>query len=269
MEEKIHLVEMHQATYGLNACCQALGLPKSTLHYRRNQIAPEQRDADLKAEVASIIQRYPEYGYRRIQEEFEAQTGRQINHKHLRKLLAYYDLQLPRALPKGTPNPVVALVGTAGSSVNLVKGRCLDPLQAFTTDFTELVYAQGQAKAWLMVLLDISSKWVGGFGVDPSRNRKLAFSCLDQLCKHLSEWGMDLKGVIIHHDLDSVYTSHDWLSRLLLKEQVRVSFAEHGARDNPWMESFWGRFKTENHTLIRKAQALEELTRVVEQQLIY
>ena len=43
-------------------------------------------------------------------------------------------------------------------------------------------------------------------------------------------------------DMDSVYTSYTWLRRILFREKGGwVSYAENGARDNPWMESFWGR----------------------------
>ena len=52
----------------------------------------------------------------------------------------------------------------------------------------------------------------------------------------------DLSEVIVHHDKDSVYTSYRWLERLLLEERARLSYAERGAKDNPWIESFWGCF---------------------------
>jgi len=64
-----------------------------------------------------------------------------------------------------------------------------------------MVYARGQRKASLMVLLCITTRWAGGYA---------------------------------------------WLKRVLLKEGAIVSYAQHGAKDNPWIESFWRRFKTEN-----------------------
>jgi hypothetical protein len=74
--------------------------------------------------------------------------------------------------------------------------------------------------------------------------------------------------VVIHHDRDSVYTSYAWLEELLLKERTQVSYAERGARDNPWIESFWGRFETENGELIFEAEkTLEEVKRIVVEQL--
>lgn len=47
----------------------------------------------------------------------------------------------------------------------------------------------------------------------------------------------------MHHDRDAVYTSYDWLQMLLIRDRARVSYAERGARDNPWIESMWGHFE--------------------------
>jgi putative transposase len=73
----------------------------------------------------------------------------------------------------------------------------------------------------------------------------------------------------VHHDRDSVYTSHAWLERLLLEERARLSYAQRGAKDNPWIESFWGRFETENGELILEAQTMEEVRTLVGEQLDY
>jgi len=42
-----------------------------------------------------------------------------------------------------------------------------------------------------------------------------------------------------------------------------VSFTEHGAKDNPWSLSLWGRFKVENGSLLSEAATLEELEWVI------
>jgi putative transposase len=75
--------------------------------------------------------------------------------------------------------------------------------------------------------------------------------------------GETLSGVLIHHDKDSVYTSHVWLYRLPLEEGTRLSYAQRGAKDYPWIESFWGRFETESGELILEAQTLEEVREIV------
>ncbi len=52
-------------------------------------------------------------------------------------------------------------------------------------------------------------------------------------------------------------------------EKARLSYAERGAKDNPWIESFWGRFETENGELILEAETLEEVKTIVGDQLDY
>jgi putative transposase len=162
------------------------------------------------------------------------------------------------------------VIKEAGASADLVKDRSFRALGSFSTDFSELTYDGGRKKAWVMVLLDIESKWAGGWSVGPSRNRHMAMEAVDSLREGMASVGRcGLSGVIVHHDRDSVYTSHAWLERLLLEERARLSYAQRGAKDNPWIESFWGRFETENGELILEAQTMEELRTVVGEQLDY
>ncbi len=73
----------------------------------------------------------------------------------------------------------------------------------------------------------------------------------------------------MHHDQDPVYTGYDWTGQLLLVDQVRLSYTLNGAKDNPEMESFIGRFKTENRSLLLDAQTVTELRDVVVERIDY
>ena len=269
MDEKVELVKTHRHDYGLNVCLRAVGLSKGTWHYRRHRRSQTERDAALKAEIVSVIESHPDYGFRRIQSELVNRMARPMNHKRLRRMLNRYDLGLRRCLPKASISPVVEMVAQAGAAADLVKGRSFKALEVFSTDFTELFYADGQRKAYLMVLLCIESRWAGGWAVGARRCRQLALKSLDTLTGNLGVVGRDLKEVIVHHDKDSVYTSYAWLRRVLLEEDGRLSYAEHGAKDNPWIESFWGRFKTENADLLWACETLIEVATVVDDRLVY
>lgn len=269
ISDKVGLVEKHQSTYGLNTCCRALGLSKGTLHYHRHRPSCSDEDMRIKAEIVTTITHHPEYGYRRIKDDLADRVGLIVNHKRLRKILTTFELGLPRHLPKPSKNPVLKLIQQVGDDANLVKKRTPDPLTVFCTDFTELIYCQGQKKAWLMAFLDLHTRWIGGFGVAEHRNRALALGCLNQLQNNLGHLDRTLSDILIHHDRDSVYTSHDWLYRVLIQEGAGISFAMYGARDNPYIESFWGRFKTENHSLIVQAESLDELQDVIQRQMMY
>ncbi len=75
-----------------------------------------------------------------------------------------YELGLRRRLPRRSkPSEVQQLVAEAGRSADLVKGRSFEVLEAFSTDFKELLYDGGHKKAHLMVMPDLKSRWVGGW----------------------------------------------------------------------------------------------------------
>lgn len=263
------LVDEHRSQFGLNACLRALGVSKGSWHYRRHRPDPAARDEALKRAIVSVIADHPGYGYRRIHAELLDRGHAPLNLKRVRRLLQTYDLGLKRALPAASRSGVHQVIEAAGTSADLIQGRSFDVLDVFTTDFTEIVYGAGTQKAYLMVLVEYVTRWAGGWAVGPSRNRPLALAALDALAAALTELGHTLEGRIIHHDRDSVYTSYAWLRRVLIDEGARVSYAERGARDNPWIESCWGRFKVENGALLLEAETLEEVTRLIDAQFVY
>lgn len=77
-----------------------------------------------------------------------------------------------------------------------------------------------------------------------------------------------MEDVIVHQDQDPVFTGYAWTARLL-SAGTRLSYALHGPRDNPEMESYFGRFKVENRSLILDAGPLEKLAAVVGDRINY
>jgi len=270
VDEKVALVQEYRQDYGLNRCCEVLGLSKGTWHYRQQvQSAADADEEALKELLRSTIIDHPGYGYRRLQVEVEARTGQRLNHKRLRRLLREANLGLVRQLPRHRPSGVHRILRDNVGHLDRVKGRSWGMLQVLSTDFTELHYAGGHKKAWLMAMVDITGKWAPGWAVGPRRNRELALQCWQQTCQSFARLDQDLRGVIVHQDQDAVYTSYDWLRALLIDAQVTVSYSENGARDNPWVESLWGRIKTEIASLLTEAQTLGELVKTIDRHMHY
>jgi putative transposase len=211
-----------------------------------------------------VIEEHPAYGYRRLIPELEAR-GEVVGHKRLRRLLNAWDLSLMRTVARPRPSGVREILHGAAGTLNLVKGWTPEPLEMLSTDFTEFHYAGGRKKAYLMALLDPASAWVPGWSVGPSANRELALRCWRAARQRLDE----VAGVVVHSDQDSVYTSYEWLRTLIVEDGVVISFSENGAKDNPFVESFWSRFKGENQSLLWEAETLEELRTVVDRQMTY
>jgi len=123
----------------------------------------------------------------------------------------------------------------ASGQLNLAReyigtGQDLDPLEVFSTDFTELHYAEDARTAHLMAVVDVGSRCALGWAVGPSANRKLALRCWEQVRARMAALGQTLKETILHSDLDSVRAGYDWLRRILLKDGLRVSYSERGRK---------------------------------------
>ena len=168
------------------------------------------------------------------------------------------------------PSGIRQAITSAGDRINLLAGKAtIRPLEVAYADFTELVYANGRRKAQLIPIVDHATKLMLGWAVGERAVTQLALAAWDRARQSLSSHGVPLRRVIVHHDQDPVFTGYGWTARLLLQEQVRVSYALNGARDNPEMEGFNSRFKTENRSLFLDAQTLDELEAVVAERIRY
>ncbi len=193
-----------------------------------------------------------------------------INHKVVQRLQKLWDLPLLRGARRPEASGIRHAITAAGTHINLVASlTTIRILEVLHTDFTELVYANGQRKAHLIPLLDHTSKVVLGWAVAERATTELALVAWAQAKRTLQHLAVSWRGLIMHHDQDPVFTGYRWTSQLLLNDLVRVSYALNGAKGNPEMEAFNSRFKTENRSLFLDAESLDELRQVVAERIEY
>lgn len=269
--EKVNLVETVEDQYDLRMALSAVQLPKSTWYYHQNQKQSYQEKYEhLHPKLEEIACEHPEYGIPRITKELQDTYQIVINHKVVQRLLRLWRLSLVRNIRAPKPSGIQKAIKTARKRANWVSGReNISLFDVVYTDFTELVYADGTAKAHLMMILGRVGKMVFGWAVGERANTQLALKAWSRAKQTFKENGIPCKGLIMPHDQDSVYTSYRWTRLLLAKDKVQLSYALNGAKDNPEIESFNGRFKTENRSLFLDAQNLNELHRIVEERMEY
>jgi len=271
LEQKVTLVETVQGTYGLNLALATVGLAKSTWYYhQKHKVAYEKKYAYLWPILEEIARAHPEYGVRRIMPELRDEHDIDVNHKVVERLLGIWDLSILGSTHRPRPSSVQKAITEAGELANLVAQ--LEEIGLFEvvyTDFTEILYADGDRKAVLMPIIGHVSKMVFGWAVGERRGTALALQAWQHAKRTFQQMGISYLGMIMHHDRDSVYTGYEWTSQLLLKDRSRLSYALRGAKDNPEMESFNGRFKGEGHSLFLEAQSLDDLTAVVDNRMCY
>ena len=270
-EQKVSLVKAVKDRYGLNRALAAADLPKSTWYYHQNdKVDYEEKYYHLKPIVEAIARKHPEYGLPRIMVELRDVYHCSVNHKVVERLLGLWDLRILRGTRRRRPSGIHKAILEVGEMANLVaQTEEIGLFQVLYTDFTELVYADGHRKAVLMPIIGHTSKMACGWAVGESADTGLALQAWERAKKTFQCLGIAYAGMIMHHDRDPVYTGYRWTSQLLLKDELRLSYALGGAKDNPEMESFNGRFKTEGHSLFLEAWSLAELISVVDQRMQY
>ncbi len=273
MDEKLELIQDHPDDHSLNDCLEALGVSKGTWHYRMRRGSKRQerqvRDEVLKPKVVQIIKDHPDYGYRRIQPDLEAEVEGAVNHKRLRRLLNQWDLALHRSIPRPKASRVLQILRQAKGHLNLAAGMDPGPLELLSTDFTEIPFDGGNRKAYLIAMVDVNSDWVPGWAVGLSKDTTLALEGWREVVEGYGTFGRDVAGIVVHQDRDPVFTSYAWLRDLVVDSGVRVSYSERGALDNSWIESFWARFKGENRSLFSDAKDLVDLRGLIDRQMRY
>ena len=218
-------------------------------------------------------------GYRRTTVELREVYGHRINHKVVQKLHQAWDLPLMRTIKPPKPSGIRRVITAAGGRAYLVAGRGgIRPFEVAYADFTELVYAGGRQKAHLIPILDHASKMVVGWAVGEAAVTQLALEAWKRAKRTLTEQRAEIKGPIVHHDQDPVFTGYGWVGQLLVEDRARVSYSLNGARGNTEMESFNSRFtpalaggarETENRSLLLDVHTPQDLDRLMAERMRY
>lgn len=271
VEQKVALAKEARSAVGLAPALAVLELPRSTWYYHQKQrVSYPERYRYLREPLEAIARAHPEYGYRRTTVELREVYGHPVNHKVVQRLHQAWDLPLLRGTRRPRPGGIRQAITAVGTRANLVAGRAVTrPFEVVYADFSELVYADGKRRAHLIPLLDHASKSVLGWAVGERADTVIALQAWQQARHTLAQRGIAMGGMIVHHDQAPVFTGYGWTAQLLLGDKVRLSYALNGAKDNPEMEAFLSRFKTENHSLFLEVQTLKDLISLVGERMDY
>ena len=269
--EKVNRVASVRAEYNLTTALAAVELPKSTWYYHQNQkVFYAGKYAHLRPILEEIARAHPEYGYRRTQQELAENYQYHYSQEVVRRLHRLWELRLLRSTQPPPPSPVRQVITEAGKRVNLVAQLAeIGLFEVAYTDFTELRFANGSRKAYLMPILGHQSKLVYGWALADRADTRTALRAWASAKVTFEALVIPYAGMILHHDQDPVYTGYGWTHQLLVQDQVRLSYALNGAKDNPQMESFFSRFKAEGESLFLTAETLPELQMVVTERMAY
>ncbi len=257
--------------YSLTVALSAAELPKSTWYYhQKHKVSLDEKYAHLRPILEKIARQHPEYGYRRTQKELAEVYGYVHGKELVRQLHKRWHLRILHSTRRSEPSQVRQAIHEAGRRANMVaQMENIGLFEVLYTDFTELRFANGTRKAYLMPIIGHSSKLAFGWAIGKSANTEVALAAWKKARQTMRKMDIDWAGMVMHHDQDPVYTGYAWTEQLLLEDKLRISYALNGARDNPQMESFIGHFKDEGRSLFLETETVNELRQVVDQRMVY
>jgi putative transposase len=269
VEEKVSLAGQVRGEYSLSDALRVLSLARSTYYYHvGGKVSYAEKYEHLRVPLELIARSHPEYGYRRAAAELSEMRGEVINGKVVRRLHKLWDLPILRTVRAPRVGGVLKAIEAAGDRANLVESlKEIGPFEVGYTDFTDLKYGGGIAQ--FIPIVDHKVKAVIGWALDAHKTAEVALRAWGRAKATLRRLGRSHRGMIVHHDLGGAFISYRWADRLVRRDGARLSFALNGAKDNTAMESFFGRFKTENRTLLLDAGTLDELAAVVARRIRY
>jgi putative transposase len=188
----------------------------------------------------------------------------------LGKLLIIWGLSLKRKIKKKQRSVIQKILISLSDRTNLlIRTTLTAPLQAITTDISELLFNGGQEKCYLAVHKDALGQMVYGHEVAQNMETSLVLGSLKKALKFLKKKKLKIpKSILFHSDQGSQMTSYEYVSAVLQIGQL--SYSTPGTpTENPGQESFFGRFKDEWRDEIRELQTFPEVKKFVQTKIKY
>jgi len=258
--------------FSINRICHLCGLSKTTYyHHQHPDDRFETKYAHVKKLIISIIKQNSAYGVKRIKAVLKTDYQIQIGRDALGRLLKLWGLQLKRNIRKPKVSLIKKILLALADRTNLfIRTKITEPLQALTSDISEIYYHNGKSKAYLAIHKDAWGQLVYGYALQETKDVQIVISSLDQAKKNLKRLvGKVPSKLLCHQDQGSQYTSYEYVNAAL-KSNLVLSYSTPGTpTENPGQESFFGRLKDENQAEFNEITNFKELKKFIKKRIGY
>lgn len=262
---------MKKESFGVNRICQLVGISKATFYSHQDPKKKfEEKYNHLKKKVEKIIQKNSAYGIKRIKQALLDKYKIVAGRDNLGKLLQIWGLSLKRKIKKKQRSVIQKILISLSDRANLlIRTKLAVPLQAITSDISELVFNGGKEKCYLCVHKDAFGQMVYGYKVAINMETDLVLGSLKKALKFLKKKKIKIpKKIIFHSDQGSQFTSYEYVNAIL--QIGKLSYSTPGTpTENPGQESFFGRFKDEWRDEIKELKSFSEVEKFIEQKIKY
>ncbi|WHY70217.1 IS3 family transposase [Fictibacillus enclensis] len=242
-EVVLQLVEKLRKKYTVSAVLSVLNVPRAN-YYRWVKTLPLK---SLSREETVIISLCKEtkyrYGHRKIKALLWRQHQVKLNRNTVQRIMQKHHLQCrvkPKKRWKSQGETIVV-------APNLLERnfRASAPNQKWVTDITYIQY--GSSTLYLSTVIDLYNNQIVAYKLYTHQQTPLVMDTLKEALDHRG----NPKGVILHSDQGSVYTSYAF-QNFVKEEEVISSMSRRGnCWDNAVIESFHSNLKSEQFQYVK------------------
>lgn len=239
----LQLVELFKEEFTVTTVLTALNVPRST-YYRWKSQGTEKQLGKAEAAIMELCQRTGfKNGHRKIKALLRKNFGIKLNRNTVQRLMQKHNLQC-RIKPKRKwksqgETEVVAPNVLARDFI------ASEPNEKWVTDITYIQY--GSNTLYLSTILDLYNNEIVAYKLYDHQQTELVIDTLKEALRARNY----PKGVIIHSDQGSVYTSYAY-QNLIKESSLVASMSRRGnCWDNAVIESFHSNLKTEEFQYIK------------------
>jgi transposase InsO family protein len=234
-EVVIELVKGLKEKYPIKLICECLGVPRSS-YYRWLKKGTKKR-SNLEIKIKEVCTKHKfQIGHRTVKAWLLRDFNIKVNRNTVQKIMQKYNWQC-RVKPKRK-------VKISGESKWIVPNRlnqnfkASKPNEKWVTDITYIPF--GQSMMYLSCIMDLYNNEVIAYRIGLNQDVSLVIETLKEAIE-----GRNVKGVILHSDQGSQYTSYAFQD--LAKENgIITSMSRKGnCFDNAVIESFHSTIKSE------------------------
>lgn len=151
----------------------------------------------------------------------------------------------------------------------LIRTTLTKPLQAITSDISEMIFNRGKEKCYFCVHKDALGQMVYGFEISMNMETGLIVNSLKKALKFLKKKKIKIpKDILFHSDQGSQFTSYEYTEAVM--KVGKISYSTPGTpTENPGQESFFGRFKDEWRDEIKELKSFPEVKKFIESKIKY
>lgn len=230
----ITLVEEMKDRYPIGLICEYMGISRATYYcWRRKSWGLSPLEKQIKRFCTTYKFRI---GHRTVTGLLRTKVAIHVNRKTVQKTMQKHNLQC-RVKPKRK-------VKILGESQKVVPNRLEQnfqadrPNQKWVTDITYLPF--GESMMYLSTIMDLYNNEIIAYRVKDSQDVSLVLETLQAACE-----SREIKGVTLHSDQGSVYTSYAF-QNLAEEKGIITSMSRKGnCFDNAVIESFHSTIKSE------------------------